>query len=150
MRIEAGSADPLVEAGLIEADRNGDGLAERLAPALAKLGRDEVVHRLRELGVPAAPARRLAELTADPEYADFEVFTSLERPGMSTVLAPGRYVRFSRTQQDETLTAPGVGEHTAEVLAEAGLGAGEIETLAESGAVRLGEPMVFRPMAAYR
>jgi crotonobetainyl-CoA:carnitine CoA-transferase CaiB-like acyl-CoA transferase len=150
VRLEAPSVDRLVEAGLLEAGVVGDGLSEHLAAALGKLGRDEAVRVLRDAGVPAAPARRLAELTTDPEYADFEVFTELERPGMTTVLAPGRYVRFSRTQQDRTLTPPGVGEHTAEVLAEAGLDADDIDKLAQSGAVRLGEPMVFRPMAAYR
>lgn len=148
VRVEAASADALLAPGLLDAD--GGELAERLAGALAKLGRDEAVQRLTAAGVPAAPARRLKELTEDPEYAAFSVFATLERPGMTTVLAPGRYARFSRTEQDRTLSPPGVGEHTAEVLAELGLGEDEIGRLVEAGAVRLGEPMVFRPMLAYR
>jgi hypothetical protein len=48
------------------------------------------------------------------------------------------------------LTPPGVGEHTSEVLAEAGISAEEIEGLIASGAVRQGKPIVYRSFLAYR
>jgi crotonobetainyl-CoA:carnitine CoA-transferase CaiB-like acyl-CoA transferase len=39
---------------------------------------------------------------------------------------------------------PLVGEHTDEILAEAGYGAGEIETLREEGVVHQSRPSYFR------
>jgi crotonobetainyl-CoA:carnitine CoA-transferase CaiB-like acyl-CoA transferase len=47
----------------------------------------------------------------------------------------GQPVKLSRTPADPTRPAPALGEHTEEVLAEAGLGAAEIAALLEAGAV---------------
>jgi len=142
----------LREAGLLDGpDPAGDGeLTERILAACAPLTRDEAIRRLASANVPAAPARHLSELIDDPDYRSWEVFNVLDRPGSGPVLAPGRYARFSRTQHHETLKPPGVGEHTAEVLAEIGLTDDQIDGLAADGVVRLGSPMVFRPMVAYR
>jgi hypothetical protein len=43
-----------------------------------------------------------------------------------------------------------VGEHSTEVLSEAGLTGDEIAALIESGAVRQGHPIVYRSFLAYR
>jgi len=154
LRLQAvgGGLGGLREAGLLDGpDPAGDGeLTERILAACAPLTRDEAIRRLASANVPAAPARHLSELIDDPDYRSWEVFNVLDRPGSGPVLAPGRYARFSRTQHHETLKPPGVGEHTAEVLAEIGLTDDQIDGLAADGVVRLGSPMVFRPMVAYR
>lgn len=151
VRLHTTDVDSLAKAGLLEGGAADDSdLGERLAAAFAAMTRDEAVERLSAAGIPAAPARRMSELITDTEYQEWEVFNRLDRPGASAVFVPGRYARFSRSQHHETLRPPGVGEHTAEVLAEVGIGQEELDSLAESGAVRLGSPMVFRQMAAYR
>jgi crotonobetainyl-CoA:carnitine CoA-transferase CaiB-like acyl-CoA transferase len=124
-------------------------LEVRLAGAFAGLGRDEAVDRLHAAGVRAAPARTLAELLADAEVEHAEVFDHLAL-GDTIVAVPGRYLRFSRSQHHESLRPPGVGEHTEEVLAEAGLDAAEIAELVSSGAVLQGSPMAYRRQVSYR
>ena len=59
----------------------------------------------------------------------------LEQPQLGTVRLLGHPVKFSRTPADPTRAAPALGEHTEEVLAEAGLGRQEIEDLIAAGAV---------------
>jgi crotonobetainyl-CoA:carnitine CoA-transferase CaiB-like acyl-CoA transferase len=152
VRVQAPDVTTLVGSGILHGAVPTDEaeLSDRLAAACATMNRDELVACLTRAGVPAAPARKMSELIDDTQYQEWEVFNRLDRPGMSWVFAPGRYARFSRSQQHETLRPPGVGEHTAEVLAEVGLSTEEIDRLAAQGAVRIGSPMVFRPMAAYR
>jgi crotonobetainyl-CoA:carnitine CoA-transferase CaiB-like acyl-CoA transferase len=134
------TADSLSEAELVEI----------LAARFAVMTRSEALRALARVGVPAVPVRRLSELADDEEYERWEVFNLLERGESPPVLAPGRYARFSRTEQREVLKPPGVGEHTSEVLAEAGLSAAEIADLVASDAVRQGSPIVYRSFAAYR
>ena len=124
--------------------------ASRLAAAIAALPRDEAVRRLTEAGVPAVPARRLLELPEDADFTAFGILATLDRGDLGPTLAPSRYASFSRTRQDKLLIAPGVGEHSTEILSEAGLTEDEIAALIESGAVRQGKPIVYRSFLAYR
>jgi crotonobetainyl-CoA:carnitine CoA-transferase CaiB-like acyl-CoA transferase len=122
----------------------------RLAATLAPLRRDDVVRRLNDAGIPAVPARKMSELLTDPDYASVEALVTLDRGELGPTRAPGRYAWFSRTRNDAVLIPPGVGEHTTEVLAETGLTSEEIEALIAGGAVRQGNPIVYRSFLAYR
>jgi crotonobetainyl-CoA:carnitine CoA-transferase CaiB-like acyl-CoA transferase len=59
----------------------------------------------------------------------------LEQPGLGTVRQLGVPVKMSRTPGDPTRPAPAFGEHTAEVLGEAGYSDEEVAAMLESGAV---------------
>jgi crotonobetainyl-CoA:carnitine CoA-transferase CaiB-like acyl-CoA transferase len=122
----------------------------RLAAALTPLPRDDAVRRLTDAGIPAAPARRVSELVTDPDYASVEALVTLERGELGPTWAPGRYAWFSRSVNHAVLTPPGVGEHTTRVLADAGMTGAEIEALMAGGAVRQGQPIVYRSFLAYR
>ncbi|HXQ18415.1 MAG TPA: CoA transferase [Acidimicrobiales bacterium] len=152
LQLAEGARERLADAGFTPGPdpTSDDELAGRLAAFFAAMSRDEAVQRLTAAGLPAVPVRRLTELPDDPEYQRLEVFNVLPRANLDPVVAPGRYARFSRTQHHQVLTPPGVGEHTAEVLAEVGFAPDEIQQLADEGAVRLGSPMVHRSFAAYR
>jgi crotonobetainyl-CoA:carnitine CoA-transferase CaiB-like acyl-CoA transferase len=78
------------------------------------------------------------------------MFHVLDQDGVGSLHVPGRYARFSRSRRHDTLRPPGIGEHTAEVLAEVGISSADIDGLAATGAVHLGTPMVFRSMSSYR
>jgi alpha-methylacyl-CoA racemase len=60
--------------------------------------------------------------------------TEIEQPELGTVRQLGNPVKLSRTPADPTRPAPAFGEHTDEVLAEAGYSAEEIAAMKESGA----------------
>ena len=64
--------------------------------------------------------------------------------------ATGRYARFSRTQEQAVFEAPGLGEHSREVLAEAGVSSAEIDQLIETGVVKQGGPFHVVAIQNYR
>jgi alpha-methylacyl-CoA racemase len=63
-----------------------------------------------------------------------EMVVELEQPELGPVRLLGVPVKLSRTPGEPDRPAPALGEHTREVLAEAGLGEEEIASLIESGA----------------
>jgi formyl-CoA transferase len=58
----------------------------------------------------------------------------MEQPGFGPVRQLGVPVNFGRTPGDPTRPAPAFGEHTDEVLGEAGYSTEEIAAMKESGA----------------
>ncbi|WP_432842249.1 CoA transferase [Dactylosporangium sp. CA-092794] len=144
LRVPDGSMEMLCRAmGVADAE------AATLGAAFAAMTREEALQRLTAAAVPAVPARRVGELLADPEYKRCGVFDEMKTADGKLISVPGRYVRFSRSQHDHPLFPPGVGEHTTEVLREAGLPDERIAELLERGAVREGRPMAYRTFAAY-
>jgi alpha-methylacyl-CoA racemase len=64
-----------------------------------------------------------------------EMVVEVEQPELGPVRLLGHPVKLSRTPADPSRPAPALGQHTAEVLREAGLGDAEVAALLESGAV---------------
>jgi len=60
--------------------------------------------------------------------------SEIEQPGLGPVRQLGLPVKMSRTPGDPTRPAPAFGEHTDEVLAEAGYSEAEIAAMKDSGA----------------
>ena len=79
-----------------------------------------------------------------------EVLQRHERLDGPPYWTAGRFARFSRTQQRATLTAPGLGEHSREVLLEAGLTAAVVDRLVTAGVVVQGSAMSPRTNLDYR
>jgi len=61
-----------------------------------------------------------------------------------------RYAQFSRTQQDQVLEPPGVGEHSRQLLRDAGVAPDQIEQLIEQGLVKQGDPFKVVAIQNYR
>jgi alpha-methylacyl-CoA racemase len=81
------------------------------------------------------PILDLEEALESELVREREMLVDVEQPRLGTVRQLGQPVKLSRTPADPTRPAPALGEHTEEVLAEAGLGAAEIVALLEAGAV---------------
>jgi crotonobetainyl-CoA:carnitine CoA-transferase CaiB-like acyl-CoA transferase len=64
-----------------------------------------------------------------------EMVTEVDQPGLGPVRLLGHPVKLSRTAADPTRAAPALGEHTEEILRDAGIGGDELSELLESGAV---------------
>jgi crotonobetainyl-CoA:carnitine CoA-transferase CaiB-like acyl-CoA transferase len=63
-----------------------------------------------------------------------DMVVEVEQPGIGAVRLLGQPLELSRTPGDDTRPAPALGEHTEEVLDEAGFGRDEIAALIDQGA----------------
>jgi crotonobetainyl-CoA:carnitine CoA-transferase CaiB-like acyl-CoA transferase len=87
------------------------------------------------------PILGLDEAFDSPQANEREMVVELDQPELGKVRQIAFPVPFSRTPALGPRPAPALGEHTAEVLAEAGFGKEEIEQLLASGAAAgLNEP----------
>lgn len=77
------------------------------------------------------------QLLADPQVEHNGTFIEIEHPTEGTLKLPGIPIRFAGSPGTIRRHQPDVGEHSAEVLTEAGLSAEEIALLHESGAIAL-------------
>ncbi|MEU4144713.1 CaiB/BaiF CoA transferase family protein [Streptomyces parvulus] len=86
-------------------------------------------------GIWAGPVYGYADLVRDPQIRHNGTFVTYDHPTEGRVTVPGFPYKFSATPPRIDRGAPLVGEHTREVLTEAGLAEGEIEDLFAAGAV---------------
>ncbi|MDZ7603775.1 MAG: CaiB/BaiF CoA-transferase family protein [Hoeflea sp.] len=90
-------------------------------------------------GIWAGPVYGYAELVADPQIAHNGTFIEYDHPTEGHVKTPGFPIRFSRSPSTVDRGAPLVGEHSAEILKQAGYSPERISALAASGAIATGE-----------
>ncbi|MFG3320709.1 CaiB/BaiF CoA transferase family protein [Streptomyces sp. NPDC048171] len=86
-------------------------------------------------GIWAGPVYGYADLVQDPQIRHNGTFVTYDHPTEGRVTVPGFPYKFSATPPRIDRGAPLVGEHTREVLTEAGLAQREIEELFATGAV---------------
>ncbi|KTE43636.1 MULTISPECIES: CaiB/BaiF CoA transferase family protein [unclassified Sphingopyxis] len=87
-------------------------------------------------GVWAGPVHGYAELLEDPQVKHNGTFIEYDHPSEGRIKAPGFPIRFSKSPAALERGAPQVGEHTREILAEAGVAADAIDRLLGSGVVK--------------
>lgn len=83
--------------------------------------------------IPAMPVTDPDDLPADPHLAATGFFEILEHPSEGTIRNMAVPVTLSRSPGAVRRLAPRLGEHSREVLAEAGLDGDEIESLIAAG-----------------
>ncbi|MFE0413957.1 CaiB/BaiF CoA transferase family protein [Streptomyces tendae] len=86
-------------------------------------------------GIWAGPVYGYADLVQDPQIRHNGTFVTYDHPTEGRVTVPGFPYKFSATPPRVDRGAPLIGEHTREVLTEAGLAEREIEELFATGAV---------------
>lgn len=110
----------------------------------------EIVAQLTDLGVKAVVSRGLADLAVDEGLRATDLFSEHPVADGSTVLTPGRWVRWDPPRPLREMIAPGLGQHTVEVLRNSGLAPSEIATLLSDGSVVQGGPMTVENVQRYR
>ena len=127
-------------ASLASRNDNIEELYRLAGECLADRTSAEWLSLLGELDIPAAPIAALEDLPNDPHLAAVGFFERAEHPSEGAIVMPGSPVRFGASPARITRLQPKLGEHSAEVLAEAGLGADDIAALFQAGASRDGRP----------
>jgi crotonobetainyl-CoA:carnitine CoA-transferase CaiB-like acyl-CoA transferase len=118
--------------------RNAKDYFEVQATSLGGRTTDEWVELFDKLDVPAARYNSIDELLTDPHLKDVGFFREEQHPSEGKIRRTRLANVFSGgARQDET-PAPLMGQHTREILAEAGYGQAEIEELVADGAAREG------------
>jgi formyl-CoA transferase len=100
---------------------NVSDLVEELERALAAKTTDEWVAALVEGGVPCGPIHDYAEVFADEHTRAREMEVTVEHPVEGTIRALGIPVKLSDTPGAVRRPAPLLGQHTQEILREAGI-----------------------------
>jgi CoA:oxalate CoA-transferase len=74
------------------------------------------VETLNKAGVPSGPVNGVAEALSDPQITAQEMVLTVPHPGHGALNLLGFPMKFSQTPCRIRRTAPGLGEHTAEIL----------------------------------
>lgn len=86
--------------------------------------------------IPFGPVNTAADIAADPHVLLRGMLLELEHPGSERpVRVAGSPIKFDRTPRKCATRAPLAGEHTDEILNEAGLSSEQIQALRQDGAV---------------
>lgn len=116
--------------------RNYAATNELLAAEIARRTTEEWVEAFGRVDVPAQRMNDLEDLLADPHLAATGYFTLREHPSEGQIRTMAVPSEWSESTPEYRLHAPSLGEHTREVLREAGLGNDAIEAMIASGAAR--------------
>ena len=113
--------------------RNYEKIAEELNAMFLTRNREEWIPVLEQAGFPYAPEHEIQDLEDDPQIRHLGVFYETEHPKHGKVRGPHRPVRVDGSREIDFRPPPALGEHTDEVLREAGLAAEQIDALRCSG-----------------
>ena len=89
--------------------------------------------------VPCAPVLTRREVISHPQIKANGLIVETEHPAAGLLRHTRPAPRFSRTPSEYRHPAPGLGEHTGEILSEAGLSDGEIDALVRDDVVATGK-----------
>jgi len=114
-------------------------LAELLAtlePIFAERATERWLAELERAGVPAGPVASIGEMLEHPQTLAREMVVEVEHSRLGSVRALGAPVKLSGGSTPIRRGAPLLGEHTREVLLEAGLTDTEVADLERAGVAR--------------
>lgn len=112
-------------------------LVALLEERLATDGTGSWHERLTRAGVPAAPVADIADVLASPQTAALELLQPLEHPTIPDLRLPALPLSLDGERVLHRSAPPLLGQHTAELLREAGYAEREIDELAAAGIVRV-------------
>lgn len=134
-----GIADDLDDA---DYDTGAPGAAERfegwrveVQDVLMKRSAKQWVEMFLKVGFPATEVHFAEEMSDDPHVVETGMMLHLEHPITGPQQVAGPIVRMSRTPTGTRRSAPPLGYHSREVLAEAGLNPSEVEELVQAGVI---------------
>ena len=118
--------------------RNREELVTIVSARLAERDSAEWQKLLTEAGIPVAPVADVADIVTSPQTEALEMLQPLEHERIPDFRLPALPLSFDRERASFRSAPPAVGQHTAELLEEAGFEPDEIATLAADGVIRVG------------
>lgn len=116
--------------------RNRAELLPLVAESLARGTSAHWVDLLADAGVPAARINTVDQALAHPQTRARDMVVTMEHPTAGTLRMVGNPVKLSADPPEMRMPPPLLGQHTDEVLTEAGLSQGEIAELRRAGVAR--------------
>jgi crotonobetainyl-CoA:carnitine CoA-transferase CaiB-like acyl-CoA transferase len=98
--------------------RNRRDLETLLAAVFQERPMSDWLQRLRAAGIPCSPVLNFQEVVQHPQSAEREMFPVIEHPLAGPQRITGTPIKLSQTPGSPGAAAPGLGEHTVEVLQE--------------------------------
>jgi crotonobetainyl-CoA:carnitine CoA-transferase CaiB-like acyl-CoA transferase len=118
--------------------RNREQLVALLSERLRERDTRDWQLALSESGVPAAPVANVRDVVSADQTAALEMLEAVPHPRVPELRLTAIPMSFDGARSRHRRSPPLVGEHTTEVLREAGYEDEEIARLAADGVVRLG------------
>jgi formyl-CoA transferase len=111
-------------------------LAARIESVTIDQPRSYWLERLEAHDIPCGPINDYAQVFADRQVLAREMVVETRHPALGTLRTLGSPIKMSQTPPEVTRRAPQLGEHTNEVLGEAGYDEEAIAALRSDGATR--------------
>jgi formyl-CoA transferase len=101
--------------------RNREALIERIEAVTTTQSRAHWLTAFERHGIPCGPINTYADAFADPQVRSRQMIVELAHPTLGAIRTVGSPIKMSETPPTVQRRAPLLGEHTKEVLKEAGI-----------------------------
>lgn len=100
--------------------KNREALVPLAQNSIKQFTREEILEKMAAAGIPSAPVLTVGEVIEDPHVKARNMIVDVDYPGIGKIKIPNMPFRMSETPGTIRRTMPALGEHTLEILKEAG------------------------------